>query len=565
MASEEPGWAVAQGPRPTTGNRIEFLVDNEAAWSRLTREVEAARRSVRAMLFMLDVPHVRVRFGADPIGNPGPAGGVRLEEVLLDAARRGVAVHMVLNHPTPAVSPANTTHPVERFLRRNDPDGLVQTRRLPTPQTLPIHAKVWVIDDRVAFLIGSVFAQEYFDGREHLIDDPRRGHLRWRSSVRAPVHDVSARIEGPAVADVDAAFRLHWDHARPSPRRAEGAGPAAFEPPPGDAPAAGPAPPAAPAPASGTATLQVTRTLTGAGRYAGMEAGETGIYESYLRALESAERFVYLENQYLTCPELVNALIRAVRRAPALQLVVLINIKPDVPNYTAWQRRALERLLAGVSGPDVPGDVSERLGVFTLWSHERDNEKSRAKGARRTRILRTHVHSKVAIIDDSWLTVGSANLDSLSLSHSQHELLRPPLVRLARLVRGSSGGDPRQGRASEVNVTCVGEDAVRALRRDLWAEHLGLGSPNDAALDEPPGGGWLELWRRRAELKLDGLRTGEPVVSAPRVLPYPHQACRLPRHGHRAADHLRALGVNVELLDVHDTFRSFSFRHGRWR
>ncbi|MFI0453764.1 phosphatidylserine/phosphatidylglycerophosphate/cardiolipin synthase family protein [Actinomadura sp. 6N118] len=554
------GWAAAQGPQPTTGNRIEFLIDNESAWARLAEEVATARRSVRAMLFMLDVPHVRMEFGMDPVGNPGPAGGVRLEESLLEAAGRGVAVHVVLNHPTPAASPANTTHPVERFLRRHDPEGLVRTRRLATPQTLPIHAKVFVIDDRAAFLIGSVFAQEYFDGREHRIDDPRRGHLRWRSSVRAPVHDVSARIEGPAVADLDATFRLHWDHARPSPKRTVGPAPAPFEPL-AEKAEGKPA-------ATGTTTLQVTRTLTGARRYAEADAGETGIYESYLRALESAERFVYLENQYLTCPELVDALIRAARRASGLQLILLLNIKPDVPNYVIWQRRALERLLAGMA---ELGD--DRLGIFTLWSHE--------QGTHRTRILRNHVHSKVAIVDDSWLSVGSANLDSLSLSHSQHELLRPPLIRLGRLVNGASGGDPWQARATEVNVTCVGEDDVRPFRRDLWAEHLGLPSPNDPALDEPaldepslgepalneppPEGGWLELWRRRAELKLDGLRARDPTVSEPRVLPYPHLAGCLPRHSHRASDHLRALGVNVDLLDVHDRFRSFSFRQGRWR
>ncbi|MFC6885018.1 MULTISPECIES: phospholipase D-like domain-containing protein [Actinomadura] len=554
------GWAVAQGPAPTTGNAVEFLIDNEAAWGRLAEDVRAARSSVRAMLFMLDVPHVRVAFGRDPMGNPGPAEAVRLEDELLGAARRGADVRLVLNHVTPPVSPANTSWPLERYFRENDPDGLVGLRRLATPQTLPIHGKVVVVDGRVAYLVGSVFAQEYFDGRRHAVDEPRRGHLRWRSSVRAPVHDVSLRVEGPAVADLDATVRLHWDAARPS-RATPSA--ASYAPP-------RPAVPPPPSPPPGRTELQVTRTLHGARRYPGLPAGETGIYESYLRALESAEDFVYLENQYLTCPELVDALVRAMRRAPALQLVLLTNLRPDVPYYTGWQRRALERLLAGL------GEHRTRAGVYTLWSHER------APGVERTRLIRTHVHSKVAIVDDAWFTVGSANLDSLSLSHGQHELHRPMPVRLARLLRGASGGDPWQARATEVNVSCRDGEAAARLRRDLWAEHLGLPSPDDPRLTAPRasagngagdgegagnggGGGWLALWRERAALKLAGLRAPDPEVTEPRVLPYPHRDGRLPDGSHREHAHLRALGIDPEPIDVLTRFRSFSFRQGAWK
>lgn len=542
----EPEWAAAQGPRPTSGNRIEFLIDNESAWGRLAADIGSAKHSVRGLLFMLDTPHVRLGFARSPLGNPGPAGAVRPEEQLLEAARRGAAVHLVLNHVTPVVSPANTCLPVERYFARRDARRLVGLRRLRTPQTLPIHAKVFVIDDHIAYLLGSVFVQEYFDGRAHRIDEPRRGHARWRGSVRAPVHDVSARLEGPVVADLDAAVRLHWEHARPSP----GSGPSA-----GRLPAFRPPSPTA---RPGGATLQVTRTLRGAHRYAGLPAGETGILESYLRALANARRFVYLENQYLTSIEIVDALVRAIADHPELQLIAVINTRPDVPYYTRWQRTALERLLGGLR----KHDAHARVGVFTLWSHE--------KGHGRTRILRTHVHSKLAIVDDDWLTIGSANLDSLSLSHSQHELHRPPLIALARLFGGASAGDgdPWQARSSEVNITFAGPEAtadIARLRRDLWAEHLGLASPDDPALTAPAAGGWLELWRRRAQLKLDGLRAGTPAVQDPRVLPYPHRDGRPPDHAHRSADYLRALGVDPDLLQVHTGFRSFSFRHGRWR
>jgi phosphatidylserine/phosphatidylglycerophosphate/cardiolipin synthase-like enzyme len=240
----------------------------------------------------------------------------------------------------------------------------------------------------------------------------------------------------------------------------------------------------------------------------------------------------------------VDALVDALNRVPELQLIALINIRPDVPNYVAWQREALERLLAGL------GADRGRAGVFTLWSHE--------EGPGRTRMLRTHVHSKVAIVDDTWATVGSANLDGVSLLAGEHEVRRPLLVRLARPLGGSSGGDPWQARATEVNVTHVGVEAG-PLRRELWAEHLGYRSADDPALREPPPGGWLELWRRRSALKLAALRGPDPTVRDPRALPYPD--CHgVPAEGvHEPARYLRALGVDSGLLEVRTRFRSSRF------
>jgi PLD-like domain len=500
------------------------------------------------MLFMLDIPHVRMAFPGSLIGNPGPSGSVRLEERLLEAANRGVDVGLLLNDVKPSVSPANTCRAVEAFFRRHDQAGRVRIARLETPQAAPIHAKVFVIDDSVAFLIGSAFAQEYFDGRRHRIDDPRRGAIRWRSSVRAPVHDVSVRIEGPAVQDLDATFELHWQAARlaagraPIGRQTTGTVPRSRS--------------------TGPVALQVTRTLHG-NRYAGLPGGETGIFESYLGALETARDFIYIETQYFTCVEIVDALVGALRRSPDLQLIALLNMHLDIPGYPEWQRQALERLLRGL------GPAADRAGIFTVWNHEPAAARDRY-GA----ILRTHVHSKLAIIDDAWLSLGSANLDGVSLLTGEHARRWPIRARLGRLV-GAFGSDPSLERASEVNITCAaapGKDSppdIAALRRDLWAEHLGYGgatdAPNASSLPARPEAGWLSLWRERALEKLDGLRAAPPHVTSPRILPYPARGGDVPRGLDRPDAYLRSLGIPVGELDVRRTFRSFSFREGRWR
>ena len=49
------------------------------------------------------------------------------------------------------------------------------------------------------------------------------------------------------------------------------------------------------------------------------EEAETGIYESYLQALETATDYVSIGNQYLTSPEIVDAIVTAMQRGPDLQ------------------------------------------------------------------------------------------------------------------------------------------------------------------------------------------------------------------------------------------------------
>lgn len=528
--------AAAQGSRPTGGNAVEFLVDNEDAWGRLADAVGSARESVRCMLFMLDVPHVRMGFGEPVEGRPGAPWSVRLEERLAQAAENGAEVSVLLNHVLPVWSPANTSRQVERYFQRYSQrygkrcKAEVRIRRLRTPQAVPVHAKLFVIDGAVAFSIGSIFAQEYFDGTGHLVDDPRRGHLRWRSSVLAPTHDVSAVVRGPAVADVDAAFLLHWGHAGPADL-----------------------PPAEPPGPAGTLQVQVTRTLHGA-RYRGLPEGETGIFESYRRALEQAEDFVYLENQYLTSVEVADAVAAALRGSERLQVIALLNARPDIPGYPQWQRDALERLFRRA------GDAAERLGVFTAWSHQGRS------------VIRTHIHSKVAVADDAWATVGSANLDGLSQLASEHLARAPWPVRLGgRLIGAFGPGEARHARATEVNLSIADFDGtgatttnaqIGALRRRLWAEHLGVGAEE---LRERPAGGWLALWRERAEAKRRMLVEAPDRPVPCRVLPFPGDAGGFPGGTQDSAAYLRALGVDPGSLDVRKRLRSFSFATGAWQ
>src|SRR4030095_10300641 len=96
------------------------------------------------------------------------------------------------------------------------------------------------------------------------------------------------------------------------------------------------------------------------------------------------------------------------------------------------------------------------------------------------RMLPIYVHAKVGIVDDAWATIGSANLDGLSLdSYLVSQIINAPLP-----------GTPfREQRAIEVNSLLFKKldgqpesNLPSLLRRKLWAEHLGFSDPNDDEL-----------------------------------------------------------------------------------
>jgi phosphatidylserine/phosphatidylglycerophosphate/cardiolipin synthase-like enzyme len=115
-----------------------------------------------------------------------------------------------------------------------------------------------------------------------------------------------------------------------------------------------------------------------------------------------------------------------------------------------------------------------------------------------------YVHAKVCIIDDAWMTIGSANLNDHSLFND-----------------------------TEMNVVTHDPRAARDTRLRLWAEHLER-SPDDLRGD--PCEIIDEVWRPIAEEQLERLEEGRPLT---------HRLIRLPHVSRRSA---RLLGPLQGLL-----------------
>jgi phosphatidylserine/phosphatidylglycerophosphate/cardiolipin synthase-like enzyme len=375
---------------------VELLVDGSEILSRITRDVGAAAARVDVAGWHFE-PSFR-------LGAAGPT----LRELLAETAER-VDVRVLAW----AGSPLPLFHP-DRSEVRAARDELVRGTRIEMAldaKERPMHChheKLVIVDDRVAYVGGldlTSLGGDRLDSSEHR----RRPGIGW--------HDACVRVEGPLVHDVAEHFRLRWPGALDAP-----------------------APPAA---AHGVES-QLVRTVPER-LYDGLPGGEFSILESYKRALRSAQRFVYLESQFLWSPELTEILVGKLREPPHADFRVLV-LLPAKPNN---------------GGDDTRG----QLGVLVRAAKDGgDGNRFLAGTLFQPNGSLVYVHAKVGIVDDKWLTVGSANLNEHSLFND-----------------------------TEVNVVVRDERFAREARRRLWSEHLeedATGEPH-AVIDE--------LWRPRAE------------------------------------------------------------------
>jgi phosphatidylserine/phosphatidylglycerophosphate/cardiolipin synthase-like enzyme len=389
-APPDTGLWCAGDPPPRDGNRLEPLIDGSQAFTRLLADLRAATQSVHLAGWHFD-PAFRLTADAPP-----------LRELLAELAER-VDVRMIAwaGAPLPLFRPSRAMVRGER----NDFMQGTHVRMALDRRERPMHChheKLAVVDGRIAYVGGidlTALSGDRLDSNDH----PARDGIGW--------HDAACRIEGPLVGDVAAHIALRWLEVT------------------GEA-----LPPADPAAHAGDTRAQFVRTVPNS-IYDALPLGDFRILEAYVRALRSAERLVYLENQFLWSPELVRILSAKLRSPPSDEFRVVV-LLPAQPKSGADDTR-------GQLGVLLDADIHDRLLVCTLYQPGRENQ--------------VYIHAKVAVVDDRWLAIGSANLNEHSLYND-----------------------------TEACVITCDETLARETRLRLWREHL--------EHDEPH----FDLWKERA-------------------------------------------------------------------
>lgn len=449
VAPEPPSTRPAAQAR-TAGAAVGWLIDNASAYDAVMDAIGSAHRSVWL---------TQLAFDAD-CRTYGPAGRESIvADALLAAAARGpLDVRIILNE----TFLLNTARPLRRFFAERlgalrPLPGTIEVRGVSSFPRL-LHAKMVIVDGSEAFLLGSPFVNGYWDDEQHRPLDARRP---LRELGGRPLHDLSLRITGTPVAELERVFTELW----------------------------APAEAVAPSPAAKAAVRVVTTSPRGVLR--SRAAGTTEILDSLLEGIASARSLIYIEHQYLSSRPIVAALAEALRRHHQLEIVAVLNENADVTAYRRWQNARLHE--SGLA-------AHPRVGLFALWTS--------ARGPETTLLNQVFVHSKVIVVDDGWATAGSANLDGVSLDSYGDDFSG-----LGRRVF-------RHTRNFDVNVIVNGSSAA-FLRSRLWSEHLGL--PPDSLVVRPTEG-WLPLWRGRAAANVAALNavasSGEGAAMRGFVLPY---------------------------------------------
>ncbi|HEX6664640.1 MAG TPA: phospholipase D family protein [Gaiellaceae bacterium] len=433
-------WAAGEPP-PRPGCSLEVLIDGAEALPRLAEELRRARSHVHLAGWFV-TPDFAIERGPEP---------VRLRQLLAELAERmPVRVLLWAGSPLPLFRP-------DRSDVKEVRDALTTGTKIEAAADhyeRPLHChheKIVVIDDRVAFVGGIDLTSDNGD-RYDSTAHPARGSVGW--------HDAACVLGGPAVTDVAHHFRQRWQEV-----------------------AGERLPESSPTPDAGGVEVQVVRTVPER-VYKAVPRGDFRILESYVRALRSAQRLVYLENQFLWSGEIAQILRHKLEQPPSDEFRILL-VLPAHPNTGADDTRGA---LADLIGHD---DGAGRLLACTLH----------ALGERPQPV---YVHAKIGIVDDEWLTLGSANLNEHSLFND-----------------------------TEMNVVTHDRAIARETRLRLWAEHL---ERPVADVSGPPAQVVDELWRPLAEEQYARREAGEAPT---------HRLCLLPGVSRRSK---RLLGPLQGLL-----------------
>jgi cardiolipin synthase A/B len=408
MGDESPQF-VTTGSYPTRGgNAVRLLIDGEPAFRRICEAIEAARHRV----------WVTVTFMWADVQMPGGRGAPL--DVLNRAARRGVDVRVIFwrcDMETKSLernafwgSPAQL-----ELLREHYPKLSVRWDR--AEPGFCQHQKTWLIDageDSECAFTGGINLNPH-----SMVAAGHRGE--------GQNHDLYLELQGPAVADVHHNFAQRWNeaserHTTDGCHGERGKLELKF---PTELPEE-----------CGSVIVQIQRTthpnryLHGPAPVGGVPfeiaRGERTNFEQYRLMIESAQRTIYIENQAVEVLEILDALRQALERGVEV-LLVMPAPRDLLPSATAPEPHVFDSAQAALGG----------YPRFTLAGIAGVGDDGQRKPV--------HIHSKLMLVDDTWATIGSANLHRWSLFGN-----------------------------GELNAAIWSSAAVREFRIALLSEHLAV-------------------------------------------------------------------------------------------
>lgn len=313
--------SVLLGPALVMGNRVETLLNGDEIFPAMLKAIRNAEKTITFETFIYWSGNI----------------GKEFADTLSDKARQGVRIHILLDW-------VGSQKMDESYIQEMQDAGVeVEKYHRPTWRTWRrlnnrTHRKILVVDGRIGFTGGVGIADEW------------NGHAQGPDNWR----DTHYRIEGPVVAQLQAAFTDNWTKVKGNVLHSGEYFPELKE--------------------NGPYFAQVFKSST--------EGGAESMHLMYLLSIAAAQESIHLSMAYFVPDVLArDAMVAALKRGVTIQIIL--------------PGRYIDQTLVRSASRGTWGSLLEA-------------------GAEIFEFQPTMFHCKVLIVDKQWVSVGSTNFDNRS-------------------------------------------------------------------------------------------------------------------------------------------------------
>jgi phosphatidylserine/phosphatidylglycerophosphate/cardiolipin synthase-like enzyme len=277
------------------------------------------------------------------------------------------------------------------------------------------HQKIVVIDDAVAFCAGIDLTLERWDTRAHEHDNR---HRRTAGRGYGPRHDVGLAVDGAAARALGEQALARWETATKQSLNQVEAKHSAW--------------PSKLRPSLRNVDVGIARTVPEL-----LDRPEVREVEALnLAAIAAARHTIYVENQYLASRTIVEALAARLAEDDGPDIVIVLARRGNNPLERGTMDSARHRLIQLL----WEADEHDRLGIY--WPVT-DGDGP------------IYVHSKVLVVDDRLLRIGSSNFNNRSMGFDSE----------CDVALEALPDDPEHAELRR---------EIASFRDELVAEHLGV-------------------------------------------------------------------------------------------
>jgi phosphatidylserine/phosphatidylglycerophosphate/cardiolipin synthase-like enzyme len=300
--------------------------------------------------------------------------------------------------------------------------------------TSGFHEKIMIIDNQIAFCGGQDLSLGKWDTSAHDFDN------QLRDLGGEPWHDIHAMVEGPIVWDLIYHFNQRWVYSiwKDIRQVKKIVKPASV----GSYLFSSFASTALSFTGKGDTEITALRTwkqLSENGH--GLDYDSNGIQGSgsvcawYDTMFNKAKESIYIEDQFLFQDKAITKiLVNRLKEQKDLKIITVGPMEPNLPGFVfgTISKESINHINSNLAALRKAGQ--DRVRTYSLIS-QHNTSKDRRK--------QIYIHSKLMIVDDKWVTIGSANTDKDGLEYS-----------------------------TEFDLGIVSSDLSPRLRVKLWCEHL---------------------------------------------------------------------------------------------